>query len=100
MSCWPFRATGTPAARLNSAGGFVGAWALGGTTADYGYFIAVTAAGDPYVTGYFTGTADFYPGPDTYLVSSAGGWDMFLAKIVQPSVGKPKVSPAASSPKT
>ncbi len=73
--------------RLDSAGGFVGAWALGGTTADYGYFIAVTAAGDPYVTGYFTGTADFNPDPDTYPMTSAGGWDMFLAKIAQPSVG-------------
>ena len=55
---------------------------MGGASMDYGYSAAVDASGNVYVAGYFAGTADFDPGPDTDNHTSAGGSnDIFLTKI-------------------
>ncbi|MCF8371808.1 MAG: PKD domain-containing protein [Bacteroidales bacterium] len=58
---------------------FEGAFQIGSTGWDYGTS-AMDAEGNLYVTGSFTGTADFDPGPGTFNLSAAGGPDIFLAK--------------------
>jgi len=42
--------------------------------------IAVDANGNIYVTGYFSGTVDFDPGPGVQNFTSSGGSDFFFAK--------------------
>jgi len=60
------------------------AWAkkLGGSTNDQSYSIALDGSGDVYTTGFFSGTADFDPGPGTYTLTSVGGnADIFISKL-------------------
>jgi hypothetical protein len=54
-------------------------WAqkFGGTSSDLAYGIAVDGAGNTYITGYFQGTVNFGAGS----VTSAGSYDVFLAKL-------------------
>jgi len=58
-------------------------WAqqIGGTTFDRGYSIAVDVSGNVYNTGYFSGKADFDPGPGTFNLTSVGSIDVFVQKI-------------------
>jgi hypothetical protein len=67
--------------KLDSAGAFVWAKQLGGTSIDYGESIAVDAAGNVYTTGLFGSTADFDPGPGTQNLMSAGSSDTFISKL-------------------
>ncbi len=63
-------------------------WAngIGGTGVDYSTGIATDKAGNVYITGYFTGTVDFDPGPGTAFLTPqwvfSQGWDndVFIAK--------------------
>jgi len=57
--------------KLDSAGNFVWARHLGGTSWDRGYAIAIAPDGGVCTTGYFTGTADFDPGPGTFNLTAA-----------------------------
>lgn len=72
--------------KLNPFGDFIFARNLGGTNQDHGNAIAVDIAEDIYITGYFRYTADFNP-PASNTLTSAGGWDMFLAKYGSTIVG-------------
>lgn len=54
--------------------------AVGSVTADVANVIAVDNSGNVYITGSFTGTADFDPGSGVALLTSQGGTDIFLAK--------------------
>jgi hypothetical protein len=54
----------------------------GGSSADYGYGVAVDGTGNAYVTGCFNGTVDFDPaaaGVDNH--TSNGLYDVFLSKF-------------------
>ena len=68
-------------ARLDTAGNFVWARHLGGSAADYGNAIATDTSGNVYVTGYFSGTADFDPGPGVFNLTSFGSDDIYLVKL-------------------
>jgi PKD repeat protein len=65
------------AAKLDPAGNFIWAVRAGGTSSDYGYGIAVDAQGNQYIIGDFYDTASFGP----YTLTSAGGHDVFAAKL-------------------
>jgi hypothetical protein len=58
-------------------------WAVqfGGATADEVTDVAVDGAGNTYAVGWFTGTADFDPGPGTLELVSAGQFDAFVMKL-------------------
>ncbi len=66
--------------KLDSAGNYVWAKALGSRGPDYGYSIAVDDEGYVYTTGIFSDTADFNPGTAVNEIRSNGSYDLFLAK--------------------
>jgi Beta-propeller repeat len=68
--------------KLDASGNYVWAKAFGGIFGDYGYSIAVDAAGNVYTTGFFYGTADFDPGPGVASLSAVGNnIDVFVSKL-------------------
>ena len=67
--------------KLDSAGDFVWAKAMGGTRSDSGCGIAVDGAGNIYTTGDFLDTADFDPSPETFNLTAAGNYDIFVSKL-------------------
>lgn len=67
-------------AKYDINGNYQWAFKLGNTSSDYIKDIAVDASGDIYITGNFTGTVDFNPGPATNSLTPVGSGDMFLAK--------------------
>ncbi|MFC1729705.1 SBBP repeat-containing protein [candidate division KSB1 bacterium] len=58
-------------------------WAknMGGEELDRGRFIAIDNIGNIYITGFFSDTADFDPGPQIYNLISSGDWDIFVQKL-------------------
>jgi Ca2+-binding RTX toxin-like protein len=81
--------------KLNSAGNFVWAKKLGGTSYDQGNGIALDGEGNVYTTGYFQGIADFDPGAGTINLFSTGGAGVFVSKLTQDFVVTAPVSGAA-----
>lgn len=68
--------------KLSSAGNFLWAKSIGGTTSDDGRAIDVDAAGNCFFTGKFEGTAvDFDPGPGTFTMNSSGSQDSYITKL-------------------
>jgi hypothetical protein len=58
-------------------------WAehMGGDAEDKGVSQVIDPLGNILVTGYFTGTADFDPGPGIVNLTSNGMWDIFIQKL-------------------
>ena len=68
--------------KLDAAGKFLWAKSMGGTSEDFGSYIAVDGSGNVYTTGWFKGTIDFDPGAGTSNLTSKGNsWDIFISKL-------------------
>ena len=67
--------------KLDAAGDFIWAKAVGSTNIENGYSIAVDPSGNVYTTGYFQGTLDFDPGAGIFNITSAGNYDAFIQKL-------------------
>ncbi|MDX9752299.1 MAG: hypothetical protein RBT71_14570, partial [Flavobacteriales bacterium] len=77
-------------ARYSTDGDFVWASAFHSTNIAIGYSVAVDNSGNVFTAGEFKGTADFDPGPDSFMLSSEtpNSNDFFLVKLSQsPTVG-------------
>lgn len=66
--------------KLSSAGSYLYAYKMGGSSFDYGNSIFADISGNVYTAGYFQGTGDFDPGTQTNNLTSAGGNDIFISK--------------------
>lgn len=67
-------------AKHDAAGNFVWALGIGGVQADAAYCLKVDASGNVLVSGVYTGTVDFDPGPGTYTLGGGQG-NGFLLKL-------------------
>lgn len=67
--------------KLAPAGEIAWARRIGGAGADEGRGVAVGPEGDIYLTGFFSETVDFDPGPGTSELTSAGSADVFVARF-------------------
>lgn len=74
-------------AKYDAKGNYKWAINMGGSKINYGLDIAVSAKGNVYITGAFSGTTDFDPGKDiANLTAQPGGffggndYDVFMAK--------------------
>lgn len=67
--------------KLDGSGNFLWAVVLGGTGEDQAHGVAVDSTGNVYVVGFFSGTADFDPGPGIYPLTSLGLGDVFISKL-------------------
>lgn len=58
-------------------------WAfnIGGSLNEAGYDIITDSEGNVYVSGTFSGTMDFDPGPGTDSLTAQGGSDIFIQKL-------------------
>jgi hypothetical protein len=68
------------AAKFDSTGRPLWAHAIGGQGDDRGAGVAVDPAGFLFLSGSFTETVDFDPGPGVHPLTSAGGSDGYLVK--------------------
>ncbi|HIK12454.1 MAG TPA: DUF4347 domain-containing protein [Oscillatoriaceae cyanobacterium M33_DOE_052] len=67
--------------KLDPNGNYIWAKSLGSTGDDFGQSIVLDNSGNTYITGSFTGTVDFDPGPGVANLTSAGGDDIFVVKL-------------------
>jgi hypothetical protein len=67
--------------KFDSDGNYLFTKTMGGTDHDYGRSVAVDSSDNVYITGSFSGTADFDPGAGTDNHTAAGLDDIFLTKI-------------------
>lgn len=69
--------------KLDSLGNFIWAKGMGGLEYEGGESIALDLRGNTeiFITGYFSGTVDFNPGPETFNLASIGTNDIFISKL-------------------
>jgi hypothetical protein len=67
--------------QLDANGGFVWVKQFGGPADEVAYSITLDPGGNIYTTGYFIGTVDFDPGPNTTSLTSSGISDVFIVKL-------------------
>ncbi len=77
-----FTAWGTDVfiAKFSTNGDYQWAKRLGGNSTDQGWDVGVDVSGNVYVTGYFSGTANFNPDGIGGTLTSTGSTDVFVAK--------------------
>jgi hypothetical protein len=75
--------------KLDAAGSLRWAAAYGGPGDDLLIASAVDSTGNVFSSGFFEGTADFDPGPDALSLTSAGGFDIFVARLAEDASGDP-----------
>ncbi len=83
--------------KLDINGNFVWAKGMGGISEDKGYSIAVDGSGNVYSTGSFNGTVDFDPDTGSFNLTSSGGTDIFVHKIIQCTTPSASISPAGAA---
>ncbi len=67
--------------KLDASGTYVWARQLGGTSQDHSYEVDVDASGNTYVTGSFSGTADFDPGAGTANLTAISEYNAYVVKL-------------------
>lgn len=67
--------------KSNPQGEFIWAKNIGGSQADVPKDITVDTSGNIYLTGHFSGTADFNTGAGVTNLISSGGTDAFITKL-------------------
>ena len=67
--------------KINSDGSYGYTKTMGGTDHDFGQSVAIDSSDNIYITGYFSGTANFNPSGTADSHTSAGEEDIFLTKI-------------------
>lgn len=66
---------------LDIGGNYLNILTFGGAGNDYFQELKFTSTGNMYVTGFFSFTADFDPGPGTFSLTSDGNEDAFVLKL-------------------
>lgn len=67
--------------KLDLDGNFIWAKAIGSSTFDEGYGVAVDPIGDLYIAGTYQNTVDFDPGAGEFDLTSNGDLDIFILKL-------------------
>ncbi len=67
-------------AKYSASGTYIYAKRMGGTGHDNSNSIAVDGSGNAYITGKHNFNADFDPGPGTVILTTMGGYGIFIAK--------------------
>ncbi|CAD5252326.1 MULTISPECIES: MBG domain-containing protein [unclassified Imperialibacter] len=67
-------------AKYDNAGELIFVKTIAGTNYEYVEGLVIGSDGSALITGRFQGTVDFDPGPGERLLTSAGSYDIFLAK--------------------
>ena len=73
--------------KLDANGNLIWVKQMGGNSSDFVFSITTHANGNVYTTGYFSGIVDFDPGAGTTNLTSTGGYDIFIQKMTQSTVG-------------
>jgi hypothetical protein len=67
--------------KLDALGNYLWSKSVGGSGVDGGLSMTTDNSGNAYITGYFSGTADFNPGITTFNLTSQGGYNIFILKL-------------------
>jgi len=67
--------------KLSSLGNFEWAVAMGSSSFDQGHSLAVDGGSSVLLTGYYSGTVDFDPGPGINNLTPNGASDLFILKL-------------------
>ncbi len=67
--------------KLDATGNFVWAKQTLGSQYNWGNSICIDPFNNVCLTGFFSGSVDFDPGPSTYTLTSLGGYDVFVSKL-------------------
>src|SRR6185436_19324206 len=65
----------------DASGNLLWAKSIGGPANDVAYSIVADASGNVYITGSFSLTADFDPGPGVFNLTASGNTDIFISKL-------------------